>query len=174
MSNPSPSNYPDIGTLGEDLVAQWLESCGWKILHRRWRSRSRSVSGGLSDSKGVSRWGEIDIIAEYTQTLAFVEVKTRSVGSWDAGGRDAIMLRKQEKIYRTAQMYLAKFPEKADFNCRFDVAIAEARKVVSQNILKHSNINKKSDHLAFLSTPSHYLTLEEYIPGAFDSLIDDG
>jgi putative endonuclease len=171
MSNPSPSNYPDIGTLGEDLVAQWLESCGWKILHRRWRSRS--------DSKGVSRWGEIDIIAEYTQTLAFVEVKTRSAGSWDGGGRDAIMPRKQEKIYRTAQMYLAKFPEKADFNCRFDVAIAKAQKVSSQKILsqkipKYGDKNENSDSLAFLVTPSHYLTLQEYIPGAFDSSIDDG
>jgi putative endonuclease len=163
MSNPSPSNYPDIGTLGEDLVAQWLESCGWRILHRRWRSR----------------WGEIDIIAEYTQTLAFVEVKTRSAGSWDAGGRNAIMSSKQEKIYRTAQMYLAKFPEKADFNCRFDVAIAEAQKVASpkvssQKIPKYGDKDENSDSLAFLLTPSHYLTLQEYIPGAFDSSIDDG
>jgi putative endonuclease len=158
MSNPSPSNYPDIGTLGEDLVAKWLESCGWKILHRRWRSR----------------WGEIDIIAEYTQTLAFIEVKTRSAGSWDAGGRDAIMPRKQEKLYRTAQMYLAKFPEKADLNCRFDVAIAEAQKISSQKNSKYGDTNEKSDSLAFLSTPSHYLRLQEYIPGAFDSVIDNG
>ncbi|PAX60260.1 YraN family protein [Brunnivagina elsteri] len=168
MSDLPPSNYPDIGTLGEDLVAQWLESCGWTILHRRWRSR----------------WGEIDIIAEYTQTLAFIEVKTRSTGSWDSGGRDAIKPSKQEKISRTAQMYLAKFPEKADFNCRFDVAIAEAQKVPSPKILspkisspkllKSSHTNEKSHSLAFLSTPSHYLTLQEYIPGAFDSLIDNG
>ncbi|MEH1902351.1 MAG: YraN family protein [Nostoc sp.] len=40
---------PDIGQLGEDLVAQWLQSTGWIILHRRFSSR----------------WGEIDIIAEY-------------------------------------------------------------------------------------------------------------
>jgi putative endonuclease len=173
MSNPSPSNYPDIGTLGEDLVAQWLESCGWKILHRRWRSR----------------WGEIDIIAEYTQTLAFVEVKTRSAGSWDAGGRDAIMPSKQGKLCRTAQMYLAKFPEKADFNCRFDVAIAEAQKVPSpkisspkisspktssSKISKYGNLSENSNILAFLSTPTLYLVLQEYIPGAFDSVIDDG
>jgi putative endonuclease len=167
MSDLPPSNYPDIGTLGEDLVAQWLESCGWRILHRRWRSR----------------WGEIDIIAEYTQTLAFVEVKTRSTGSWDSGGRDAIMPSKQGKLYRTAQMYLAKFPEKADFNCRFDVAIAEAQKVANPKILnsnisnpkifKYDNTIENSDSLAFLSTLSHYLTLQEYIPGAFDSAIGD-
>ncbi|MBC6435462.1 YraN family protein, partial [Nostoc sp. HG1] len=80
MANLPPSHYPDIGELGEDLVAQWLQSTGWIILHRRFSSR----------------WGEIDIIAEYHEVtgkeageqgritpppnslLAFVEVKTRS------------------------------------------------------------------------------------------------
>ena len=78
MANLPPSHYPDIGSLGEDLVAQWLESTGWEILHRRF----------------ACRWGEIDIIAQHpgrteellsrefpTQdfTLAFVEVKTRKL-----------------------------------------------------------------------------------------------
>ncbi|MEA5571408.1 YraN family protein [Calothrix sp. UHCC 0171] len=174
MPNPSPSNYPDIGTLGEDLVSQWLESCGWKILHRRWRCR----------------WGEIDIIAEYLGTegkegkeratprendisasagnrhltLAFIEVKTRSAGSWDTGGRDAITTRKQEKLVRAAQMYLAKYPEKSDFNCRFDVAIAFAQKASEYN-----NTNKNFENIASVSTPHHFLMLQEYIPGAFDS-----
>ncbi len=44
MANLPPSHYPDIGSLGEDLVAQWLQSTGWIILHRRFSSR----------------WGEID------------------------------------------------------------------------------------------------------------------
>jgi hypothetical protein len=48
MAHP-PYHYPDIGIAGEDLVAQWLQSKGWVILHRRWRYRQ----------------GEIDIIAEY-------------------------------------------------------------------------------------------------------------
>ncbi|MDB9378156.1 YraN family protein, partial [Nodularia sphaerocarpa] len=48
MANLPPSHYPDIGELGEDLVAQWLHSTGWSILHRRFSSR----------------WGEIDIIAQ--------------------------------------------------------------------------------------------------------------
>lgn len=79
MANRHPSHYLDIGVLGEELVAQWLQSTNWVILHRRWRCR----------------WGEIDIIArqpaqEHTPhsspMLAFVEVKTRSRGNWDAGG----------------------------------------------------------------------------------------
>ncbi|WP_338027208.1 YraN family protein [Trichormus azollae] len=47
MSKPPPSNYPDIGDIGEDLVAQWLQSKGSEILHRSFSCR----------------WGEIDIVA---------------------------------------------------------------------------------------------------------------
>ncbi|HAX80139.1 MAG TPA: hypothetical protein DCY88_30965, partial [Cyanobacteria bacterium UBA11372] len=49
MVEPShpPSSAADIGILGEDFVASWLQAQGWTILHRRWRCR----------------WGELDIIA---------------------------------------------------------------------------------------------------------------
>ncbi|MFM5891816.1 MAG: YraN family protein, partial [Dolichospermum sp.] len=39
MANPSPFNYADIGNIGEDLVAKWLQSTGWEILHRRFWCR---------------------------------------------------------------------------------------------------------------------------------------
>ncbi|MDZ8135074.1 MAG: YraN family protein [Nostoc sp. DedQUE04] len=54
---------PNSGELGEDLVAQWLQSTGWIILHRRFSSR----------------WGEIDIIAEYD------EESGKEQGSQEAG-----------------------------------------------------------------------------------------
>jgi putative endonuclease len=119
MANPPSSHYPDIGTLGEDLVAQWLQSTGWIILHRRFSCR----------------WGEIDIIAQFQDakldnlTLAFIEVKTRSSGNWDAGGRSAITVQKQAKLWRTAQMFLSEYPEKADYPCRFDVAIVYCQRI---------------------------------------------
>ncbi|MBG1245071.1 YraN family protein [Nostoc sp. NZL] len=188
MANLPPSHYPDIGHLGEDLVVQWLQSTGWIILHRRFSSR----------------WGEIDIIAQYdgeegdkgtrgqgnnpsllspnsavaqrptnsTQQslLAFVEVKTRSSGSWDAGGRNAITPQKQAKIWRTAGIFLAQCPEKADYSCRFDVAIVYCQRI-SKNLTEVTAIQEA---LATSSAAGYTFELQEYILAAFDSSIDNG
>jgi putative endonuclease len=155
-----------IGLLGEDLVTQWLESTGWVILHRRFSCR----------------WGEIDIIAQYegratpnnnTQhsTLAFVEVKTRSSGNWDAGGRSAITPQKQAKICSTAAMFLTQYPEKADYPCRFDVAIVHCQRISNQQ----SGATVSPETLASLLTDGYQLKLQDYILAAFDSsLIDSG
>ncbi|KAF3887955.1 MULTISPECIES: YraN family protein [Nostocales] len=167
MANHPPSHYPRIGIAGEDLVVNWLESQGWTILHRRWR---------------YSR-GEIDIIAQFNEEgldaenrkkvlppsrssplLAFVEVKTRSQLNWDAGGRIAVTQRKQAKLWRTALMFLAKYPEKANYSCRFDVAIVGYQQTPQEPLTV-----KKAQEKQRLSLESKYkLTLYEYIPAAFD------
>lgn len=198
MNHFSYNNYPDIGAKGEELVAKWLQSTGWIILHRRWSCR----------------WGEIDIVALQEEdreeikivelefelelesksepnqksrkypihklensrlnfensVLAFVEVKTRSRGSWDAGGRNAIDRKKQGKIWRTAQMYLAQNSELADLSCRFDVAIVQFQPKSNQHATKKV-IGKEV--LASSSTQEYQFSLEEYIPGAFELNIDD-
>ena len=159
MPNYPPSDYPDIGDLGEELVANWLESKGWIIIQRRFSCR----------------WGEIDIIAEFedkgdrTQDslLAFVEVKTRSSGNWDSGGREAIAAKKQAKLWRTAQIFLSKYPEKADCPCQFDVAI-----VFCQRISKKVTRAVSQEALATSSVGEYELKLQEYIPAAFDSIIN--
>ena len=103
-----------IGELGEQIVAEWLKSQGYEVIHCRWRCR----------------WGEIDIIAKHkpSNTLVFVEVKTRSKGNWDEGGLKAISTVKQQKIYQTAQLFLAKYPYLAESFCRFDVALVSYQK----------------------------------------------
>jgi putative endonuclease len=135
------------------------------ILHRRWRYRQ----------------GEIDIIAEYdgqqeTSTqkdlgkasssplLAFVEVKTRSQGNWDAGGRNALTKQKQTKLWHTALMFLAKYPEKADYPCRFDVAIVCYQP--SQELL---GVTIAQEAIVTSSVGGHSLVLQEYIRAAFDT-----
>ena len=98
-----------IGALGEELVCRWLELQNYSLLQQNWRCR----------------WGEIDIIAQNrdSKTLAFVEVKTRSRNNWDEGGLLAVNATKQEKIIKTASMFLTKHPQLAELPCRFDVAL---------------------------------------------------
>ncbi|MFN6517462.1 MAG: YraN family protein [Nostoc sp. CreGUA01] len=191
MTNLPPSHYLKAGHFGEDLVAQWLQSTGWIILHRRFSCR----------------WGEIDIIAEYPggskeqesrgaqeqrakfliqslalpmpnaqcpmphaqSILAFVEVKTRSSGSWDAGGRSAITPQKQAKISRTAGMFLAQYPEKADYPCRFDVAIVHSQEISK----KMTGVTATQEALASSSVAGYEFRLQEYILAAFECLIDN-
>jgi putative endonuclease len=135
----------DTGKQGEEVVAQWLIARGGKVLHQRWRSKT----------------GEIDIIGLESDTLLFIEVKTRNRSNWDADGLLAITPQKQAKIVRTAQLFLLKYPHLAEQPCRFDVAI-----------VRHQPIKAP-----ILGTPLHIfaditvgqnLLLIEYISGAFD------
>ncbi len=99
----------NIGRLGEEIIAKWLEQQNHQIIAQRWRCRE----------------GEIDLIAlkEKTNTLIFVEVKTRNLRNWDENGLLAINEQKQAKILLTAETFLSKNPDYSQYNCRFDLAL---------------------------------------------------
>ncbi|WP_250122125.1 YraN family protein [Chroococcidiopsis sp. CCMEE 29] len=168
MAKRHPSHYLDIGVLGEDLVAQWLQSTSWMILHRRWRCR----------------WGEIDIIARKepekhsSPLLAFVEVKTRSRGNWDADGLLSITSQKQAKLRQTAQCFLAAYPKFADSPCQFDVALVHCQQLARNELHPSSETPVKLEAATDLSSlpeqpvttkivAGYQLILQEYIPSAF-------
>jgi putative endonuclease len=92
------------GALGEDTAVTFLLEKGWKVLARNFRSRA----------------GEIDIIAEKGEQVAFVEVK-----SWAVLPRGelehSVDMRKQQRIVRTARYYLSRNPQLSDRHLRFDV-----------------------------------------------------
>lgn len=118
QSRPSPSMTLKPGPLGEAVVAEWLVQQGGQILQRQWQSR----------------WGEVDLIALLPDGagalwLAFVEVKTRGSGNWDADGLLAVTPKKQEKISLTAQTFLAEHTHYGDYPCRFDVALVHYRRL---------------------------------------------
>ncbi|HEY9740742.1 MAG TPA: YraN family protein [Coleofasciculaceae cyanobacterium] len=163
---------PNIGELGEYLVAEWLQAQSWVILHHRWRCR----------------WGEIDLIAQRYSAqqetllprLAFVEVKTRSRGNWDADGLLAITPPKQAKLWRTAELFLAERPDLASFPCRFDVALVRCDRISQQSGHNETNLSPSAAPIdKTIQVPSVQLgqpivvagyrfMLQDYIESAFD------
>ncbi|MBU7005438.1 YraN family protein [Phosphitispora fastidiosa] len=84
-------NKKEIGAIGEDIAANALIEHGYKILERNFRCR----------------YGEIDIIAGFGDTVVFVEVKTRRNGRYGFP-EEAVDYRKQKKLRLLAEYYLAK------------------------------------------------------------------
>ena len=97
------------GAAGEVMAARFLRSKGYTILVSNYRTR----------------FGEIDITASNVQYIAFVEVKTRSEDSYYAP-REAVTDMKQQRIIKTAGIYLHTFP--TDLQPRFDVVEIVTRK----------------------------------------------
>lgn len=78
-----------LGVEGEHMATDYLRERGYVIHERNF----------------ISRFGEIDIIAEKDGFLCFVEVKTRSKRHI-AAGREYITASKQRKLIKTAEYYL--------------------------------------------------------------------
>ena len=71
----------DLGRLGEQLAAEYLQQAGIRILDRNWRCAE----------------GELDIVAAERRVLVAVEVKTRS-GVGFGSPLEAISRRKQARL----------------------------------------------------------------------------
>ncbi len=80
-----------LGASGEELAARHLQACGYRILERNYRRPC----------------GEVDIVADESGTIVFVEVKTRAAGSRFGSPLEAVGRKKQEQLARVAQEYLA-------------------------------------------------------------------
>ena len=93
-----------VGKAGEDFVAQYLKSKGYIIIKRNWRD---------------SRYGEIDIVAENRECIAFVEVKTRKKDAL-VSGLDAVDFHKQQRIKNASQTFMRRL--RTNLPPRLDVA----------------------------------------------------
>ena len=91
------------GKIGEHFAAEYLESRGYEIVDRNFKSR----------------FGEIDIIAKNEKYLAFVEVKTRKADGL-THPFESITPSKRAKVIKTAQYYLMRYP--TVLQPRFDAA----------------------------------------------------
>lgn len=67
-----------------------------------------------------SRYGEIDLIMLEGLVLVFVEVRFRANTSFGSGA-ETVDYRKQQKIIKTAQLFLQSNKKMQQRDCRFDV-----------------------------------------------------
>lgn len=91
-----------LGRWGERLALDHLKSRHYELL-----------ATGFA-----SRFGEIDLIVQDQRYIAFVEVKLRKSDRFGQG-REYVDRRKQERLRKTAAMYLAQNPNRRQ--PRFDV-----------------------------------------------------
>ena len=101
-----PSNKRQIaerdGQRGEALAAIFLQLKLYRIRHRRYKTPV----------------GEIDLVVERNETIAFVEVKTRANHTLEA---DALSAVNTSRIVRAAEYWLSRHPREAEKTYRFDV-----------------------------------------------------
>lgn len=111
----------EIGKTGEDAVCKYLENLGYSIAVRNYRIKG----------------GEIDIIAENSDYIVFVEVKTRKPDSL-VSGYDAVNKRKKGLIIKTAADYCCKYP--TILQPRFDLAqvVFDGKTICSIDYIKNA------------------------------------
>ncbi len=96
------ADHNELGKLGEELAVEFLQKEGYEILETNW----------------VFQKAEVDIIAKKENTLAIVEVKTRS--SLDFGlPQDFVKPKKIQLLLKAVNEYVVK--NDLDLEVRFDI-----------------------------------------------------
>jgi len=95
----------EFGLQGERVAEKWLQSRGWKVLQRRYRSGHR----------------DIDLIAQRDELVAFVEVKAR-MGSEFGDPVEAVNWKKRNELVRSAFTWIDRHGRPGEVY-RFDVIV---------------------------------------------------
>jgi putative endonuclease len=96
------AEHNELGKLGEELAVEFLRKNGYEILETNWTFQK----------------AEIDIIAKKENTLAIVEVKTRS--SIEFGlPQDFVKPKKIQLLVKAVDAYVIE--KDLDINVRFDI-----------------------------------------------------
>ena len=111
------------GHAAENDACEYLKEKGYRLVEKNVR-----VQRGIGAN-------ELDLIMLDKKTLVFIEVKKRKNLSEAA---EAVGRRVQKRLYRAAEIFLAKHPEYAGKDCRFDVVfvIPEQQPVHLQNVIE--------------------------------------
>ncbi len=96
------AEHNELGKLGEELAAEYLQKNGYAILETNW----------------VFQKAEIDILAQKNNTLAVIEVKTRS--SIEFGlPQDFVKPKKIQLLVKAVHAYVTE--NDLDLDVRFDI-----------------------------------------------------
>lgn len=112
----------ETGRWGEDLALDFLISRGFRLLARNWRWRR----------------GEIDLVMRTSDSLVFVEVRTRGAGGY-VSPFQSIRPAKWRVLRRTALAYRRRlrFPPRT---LRFDVVGIEYESINLYEIFHYENV----------------------------------
>lgn len=113
-----------LGRRAEELAARWLESQGWVILERNWRSSE----------------GELDLVGrDATGTVVAIEVKCRTTGRAGSGlesvGRD-----RTARLRRALACWLAAEP-RPTAAVRIDLVTVSAAGAGRWRMVRHAGID---------------------------------
>lgn len=96
------ADHNDLGKLGEEMAVEFLRKAGYAILETNW----------------IFQKAEVDIIAQKDNTLAIIEVKTRS--SLDFGlPQDFVKPKKIQLLVKAVNEYV--ITNDLDVEVRFDI-----------------------------------------------------
>jgi putative endonuclease len=110
----------NLGKSGENLAALELESRGYAIIERRYRTAH----------------GEIDIIARDGETIVFVEVRRKSSDEFGTAA-ESVTPAKQRRVIRMAIAYLALQGLYDRCPVRFDVVAIDDQPDGSARLMVH-------------------------------------
>lgn len=97
------------GRAGEELAAAYLERAGYCLVARNFHCRG----------------GELDLVAQKGEILAFVEVRTRKKGGM-VSPVESVTPAKRKKVVAAAYAFLEQNPALAALQPRFDLVLIEA------------------------------------------------
>ncbi|PYG87090.1 putative endonuclease [Ruminiclostridium sufflavum DSM 19573] len=121
------NNTRKVGHEGEKKAVEYLKENNYEILKTNFRA---------------GRIGEIDIIAKEAQCICFIEVKTRKSLRFGMP-REAVTVRKQEKIKLIASVYLSNTGN-MNQSVRFDVIEINMKNNNSVNEIENISIIKNA------------------------------
>lgn len=92
------------GQYTENLACRYLENKGFKLIEKNFNCKM----------------GEIDLIMKDKDSLVFVEVRYRKTNNYGSGA-ESITASKQNKLIKTASLYLQRHAKLNKYPARFDV-----------------------------------------------------